>query len=102
MLKSLNGLLQFQDVSDLIIVKRSDDKLVIATPEINELHSLQKAVKSGNLESFNLTQRYTFDLANLDVYDIAPKSFDNSPLREPYDRIIMCLGFKFDYDLFDR
>ena len=32
----------------------------------------------------------------------AEEMFDNFAMREPYDRIIRCLGFKFDTDIFNQ
>lgn len=34
--------------------------------------------------------------------DEAEEIFDNFAMREPYDRIIRCLGFKFDTDIFNQ
>jgi len=34
--------------------------------------------------------------------DDAEDDFDNFAIREPYDRIIRCLGFTFDTDIFNE
>lgn len=37
-----------------------------------------------------------------DAVTPAEELFDNFAMREPYDRIIRCLGFKFDEDIFNQ
>ena len=34
--------------------------------------------------------------------DFIPGIYDNFPMREPYDRVIRCLGFKFNESLFSQ
>ncbi|XP_072042919.1 FAD-dependent oxidoreductase domain-containing protein 2-like [Amphiura filiformis] len=75
MLKSLDGVIEGGDVSNFMVVKRNDGKLVLGLADPEDDH--------------------------VDIFDLWPKLPDNFSLRNPYDKIIKCLGFKFDFDLFD-
>ncbi|XP_041473338.1 FAD-dependent oxidoreductase domain-containing protein 2-like [Lytechinus variegatus] len=71
MLKSLDGLLE-ADLSELSILKREDGRLQLVPLEHDEM----------------------------DPSSINRVSIDNFALREPYDKVIRCLGFTFDFSIF--
>ena len=96
MLKSLDGLLE-GDVSDMIVIKRNDGKLVLGLPE--DLRSFREHLKrKGEVNASSHFHEYDQDTVETDDFAVP----DNFALREPYDRIIRCLGFKFDFDIFSR
>ena len=84
----------------VIVIKRDDGKLVPAIPmDAERLYDyVQHREQHG--KTVNLTDWYRFDNANVDSIDFVPQ--DNFPVREPYDKIIRCLGFRFDFNLFSR
>lgn len=71
-LKSLDGVLE-ASINEVGIVKTEDGKLTLSIRD----------------EDNNLM-------------DQAEEDFDNFAMREPYDRIIRCLGFHFDTDIFNK
>lgn len=71
-LKSLDGVLEAA-ISEVAIVKTPEGKLML------------KVLEEGSGPE-----------------ETSESEFDNFAMREPYDRIIRCLGFKFDTDLFNR
>ncbi|XP_072035776.1 FAD-dependent oxidoreductase domain-containing protein 2-like [Amphiura filiformis] len=100
MLKSLDGQLE-GDVADMMIIKRSDGKLVLGVPyDRDALSELHRDLKNGNISSVNISERFNVDEMTVDTLDFGLP--DNFALRDPYDRIIRCLGFKFDFDIFNR
>ena len=79
-LKSLDAALE-GNVEDLIISKTGDKLLVSFQPEDKIINS-----------SVDL-QTWSQDMM---------ESWDNFALRDPYDRIIRCLGFTYDPSLFKQ
>ncbi|KAM4650535.1 FAD-dependent oxidoreductase domain-containing protein 2 [Discoglossus pictus] len=78
-LKSLDGLLE-GDLSDLVLIQDETGKLYVS-----HKHYLQK------------------DTNRTDALSALPQDdLDNFAAREPYDRVIRCLGWKFDFSIFDR
>lgn len=71
-LKSLDGVLEAA-ISEVAIVKTPEGRLML------------KILEEGSSPE-----------------ETSESEFDNFAMREPYDRIIRCLGFKFDTDLFNR
>ncbi|XP_074864570.1 FAD-dependent oxidoreductase domain-containing protein 2 isoform X2 [Carettochelys insculpta] len=79
-LKSLDGLLE-GDLEDLAIVKDKKGKLHITLK-----FYLQNSNSSASAESITLPQ----------------DELDNFATRAPYDRVIRCLGWKFDFSIYNR
>lgn len=79
-LKSLDGLLE-GDLEDLAIVKDKKGKLHITL-------------------RFYLENRNTS--AGIDSITLPQDELDNFATRAPYDRVIRCLGWKFDFSIYNR
>ncbi|XP_024056333.1 FAD-dependent oxidoreductase domain-containing protein 2 [Terrapene carolina triunguis] len=79
-LKSLDGLLE-GDLEDLAIVKDKKGKLHITLK-----FYLENSNSSAGAESITLPQ----------------DELDNFATRAPYDRVIRCLGWKFDFSIYNR
>ncbi|XP_074682642.1 FAD-dependent oxidoreductase domain-containing protein 2 [Strix aluco] len=79
-LKSLDGLLE-GDLEDLAIVKDKKGKL-----HITLRFYLENRNTSGGIDSITLPQ----------------DELDNFATRAPYDRVIRCLGWKFDFSIYNR
>ena len=100
MLKSLDGLLE-GDVSDMMVVKRPDGKLVLGLPEdVELLKDTRKKIREGRMDEIKVSELYDGDVETVETLDFGVP--DNFALRDPYDRIIRCLGFKFDFDIFNK
>ncbi|XP_040215628.1 FAD-dependent oxidoreductase domain-containing protein 2 isoform X1 [Rana temporaria] len=83
-LKSLDGLLE-GDISDLALVRDGSGKLYVT-----HKHYLKNSINSTNNDTMNPPT-------------VLPKDdLDNFAAREPYDRVIRCLGWRFDFSIFDR
>ena len=39
---------------------------------------------------------------NLNGSEITPEIYDHFPMRELYDKVIVCFGFQFDNSIFNR
>uniref|UniRef100_A0A6J0T8R6 L-amino-acid oxidase n=1 Tax=Pogona vitticeps TaxID=103695 RepID=A0A6J0T8R6_9SAUR len=78
-LKSLDGLLE-GDLEDLVLVKDKKGKLHIT------LRFYLESSNSSETESITLPQ----------------DELDNFATRAPYDRAIRCLGWKFDFSIFNK
>ncbi|XP_075689623.1 FAD-dependent oxidoreductase domain-containing protein 2 isoform X2 [Rhinoderma darwinii] len=83
-LKSLDGLLE-GDLSDLALIRDDSGKLYVT-----HKHYLKRDKNPPN----NLTMKPATMLLQDDL--------DNFAAREPYDRVIRCLGWKFDFSIFDK
>ncbi|KAM4021437.1 FAD-dependent oxidoreductase domain-containing protein 2 isoform 2-T2 [Anomaloglossus baeobatrachus] len=81
-LKSLDGLLE-GDLSDLALVRDDSGKL-----HVTHKHYLKS----------NPASNHTVKSASM----LLPNDLDNFAAREPYDRVIRCLGWKFDFSIFDK
>ncbi|KYO36391.1 FAD-dependent oxidoreductase domain-containing protein 2 isoform B [Alligator mississippiensis] len=79
-LKSLDGLLE-GDLEDLAIVKDKKGKL-----HITLRFYLENSNSSAGAETITLPQ----------------DELDNFATRAPYDRVIRCLGWKFDFSIYNR
>ncbi|KAM4670263.1 FAD-dependent oxidoreductase domain-containing protein 2 isoform 1-T1 [Amazona ochrocephala] len=79
-LKSLDGLLE-GDLEDLAIVKDKKGKLHI---------TLRFYVENSNIS------------AGIDSITLPQDELDNFAPRAPYDRVIRCLGWKFDFSIYNR
>ncbi|XP_053577354.1 FAD-dependent oxidoreductase domain-containing protein 2 isoform X3 [Bombina bombina] len=83
-LKSLDGLLE-GDLSDLALVRDEAGKVYVS-----HRHYLRRDTEpAGNKTGITLSTLPQDDL-------------DNFAAREPYDRVIRCLGWSFDFSIFDR
>ncbi|KAM8952479.1 FAD-dependent oxidoreductase domain-containing protein 2 [Pelodytes ibericus] len=80
-LKSLDGLLE-GDLSDLAIVRDRNSKLYVT-----HKHYLKMGIIKNHTDTF--------------PQDLPEDDLDNFAAREPYDRVIRCLGWKFDFSIFD-
>ncbi|KAM9026314.1 FAD-dependent oxidoreductase domain-containing protein 2 [Ara ararauna] len=79
-LKSLDGLLE-GDLEDLAIIKDKKGKLHI---------TLRFYVENSNIS------------AGIDSITLPQDELDNFAPRAPYDRVIRCLGWKFDFSIYNR
>ncbi|XP_065599109.1 FAD-dependent oxidoreductase domain-containing protein 2 [Cyrtonyx montezumae] len=79
-LKSLDGLLE-GDLEDLAIVKDKKGKLHI---------TLRFYLENSNTS------------AGIDGVTLPQDELDNFATRAPYDRVIRCLGWKFDFSIYNR
>ncbi|XP_063251869.1 FAD-dependent oxidoreductase domain-containing protein 2 isoform X2 [Prinia subflava] len=79
-LKSLDGLLE-GDLEDLAIVKDKKGKLHI---------TLRFYLENRNIS------------AGIDSITLPQDELDNFATRAPYDRVIRCLGWKFDFSIYNR
>ncbi|XP_056379659.1 FAD-dependent oxidoreductase domain-containing protein 2 [Hyla sarda] len=77
-LKSLDGLLE-GDLSDLALIRDDSGKLYVT-------HKLYLRGNDTMKPAYTLLQ----------------DEMDNFAAREPYDRVIRCLGWKFDFSIFDK
>ncbi|XP_071797153.1 FAD-dependent oxidoreductase domain-containing protein 2-like [Asterias amurensis] len=82
-LKSLDGILE-GDISEMAILKRPDGRLVLVDQYEMDL------AREENMTDHNIENH---------VVHMMP---DNFALREPYDKVIRCLGFKFDNSIFNN
>lgn len=99
-LKSLDGLVEGR-LDDIAIVRRVNNEGKRKTGNktsgkslkgkeqlyltLSELLDNQNGNKSSNVTTQNLPGYHT----------------DNFSLRQPYDRVIRCLGFRFNFSIFD-
>ena len=90
-LKSLDGVTEVP-VEKLTIRRRDDKYYVYMYDDGRELeHS-----DSSNISASDVSDDHSLTAGARLVDD------DNFALREPYDRIIRCLGFKFNESLFSQ
>ncbi|XP_072167909.1 FAD-dependent oxidoreductase domain-containing protein 2-like [Diadema setosum] len=82
-LKSLDGLLE-ADMSELRLYKRQDGRLQLIPGDAEEEEE-EDGDEGG--------RRLQIPLDN-------PLEVDNFALRDPYDKVIRCLGFTFDFSIF--
>eukprot|EP00079_Xenopus_tropicalis_P034645 XP_017948416.1 PREDICTED: FAD-dependent oxidoreductase domain-containing protein 2 isoform X1 [Xenopus tropicalis] len=82
-LKSLDGLLE-GDLEDLALVRDGDGKLYVT-----HKHYLKKSIDN------------TRNQTNSHSHGMPQDYMDNFAARDPYDRVIRCLGWKFDFSIFD-
>ncbi|XP_038065609.1 FAD-dependent oxidoreductase domain-containing protein 2-like [Patiria miniata] len=82
-LKSLDGILE-GNIEDMAILKRPDGRLILV-----DRYELEEV----------LQENVTDSMINSHVTRNMP---DNFALREPYDKVIRCMGFKFDNDIFNN
>ncbi|KAJ0057996.1 hypothetical protein NL108_007216 [Boleophthalmus pectinirostris] len=86
-LKSLDGLVE-SHLEEIAITKQTEksrrnkkEKLYL---------TLNKFMQNGNSSS------------NLRAEELSGYHIDNFSMRKPYDRVIRCLGFRFNFSIFDR
>lgn len=95
-LKSLDGL-----------VEASLDKIVIAERQ-EEGRRRPGGKKKEKRRQFYLTlKKYLQNRVSRNSSDVTGEELpghhiDNFPTRKPYDRVIRCLGFRFNFSIFDR
>uniref|UniRef100_A0A8C4QYC6 FAD-dependent oxidoreductase domain containing 2 n=1 Tax=Eptatretus burgeri TaxID=7764 RepID=A0A8C4QYC6_EPTBU len=58
--------------------------------------------KDGRVQAYLRDNESWFPMTDTPTSDSFPEWGDNFSLREPYDRIIRCLGFRFDFSIFDK
>lgn len=80
-LKSLDGLLE-GDLSDLALIRDDSGKLYVTHKHYLKINP----ASNDTMKSSMLLQ----------------DDMDNFAAREPYDRVIRCLGWKFDFSIFDK
>lgn len=97
-LKSLDGLVEGR-LEDIAVVrggrlkKRAEKKMMGKSSEKKEQLYL---TLSELLDSRNVSQGTNITAENLPGYHD-----DNFSLRQPYDRVISCLGFRFNFTIFN-
>ena len=70
-----------------------------------QLKSLDGVVEASISEVKIVKKNGKLHLAMVEEDEDSPppeELFDNFAMREPYDRIIRCLGFKFDEEIFNQ
>lgn len=80
-LKSLDGIIE-GDVHELLLTKASNGKILLDISDSFKFKAPVHMTNNSNEEEY-----------------IIP---DNFPLRDSYDRVIRCLGFQFDFKIFDN
>ena len=88
-LKSLDGVLEAPVEKMKIRRRRSDGKHFVL------VDGLTLSYNNNNNNNNNIN-------ASLNDSLVTPVNYDNFALREPYDRIIRCLGFRFNESLFSQ
>lgn len=92
-LKSLSGL-----------VEAPLEKIVIAERKTQSRR--RPDGKEGRRKLYLTLKKYTLNnnQSNGDVAreELPGYHIDNFPMRKPYDRVIRCLGFRFNFSIFDR
>ena len=97
-LKSLDGLLE-SDVSQMSLVKR-DGKLHIEP--IEQPPEEEDKEKEGNNENVDEDEdESSLPIQESEAIEEGEPHYDNFAMREPYDRVIACLGFQFDWSIFE-
>ena len=85
----------------IAVFKRTDEKLLLSFPD--EIEKLRTQISANNEnQNFSISRWFGYDDASVETSDLQDARLDNFPLRDPYDRIIRCLGFKFDFGIFNR
>lgn len=91
-LKSLDGLVETQ-LEEIAITKRTDS-------------GRQRPKHGKNKEKLYLTlKKYIQNgsgSSNASAEELSGFHIDNFSMRKPYDRVIRCLGFRFNFTIFDR
>ena len=70
-----------------------------------QLKSLDALVDASTDDMSIVKQGNKFKLELVDVAEDITDSLvvdDNFATRKPYDKVVQCLGFQFDYDIFNR
>ncbi|KAL7850585.1 hypothetical protein SRHO_G00199340 [Serrasalmus rhombeus] len=99
-LKSLDGLVE-GGLEDIAIVHRRREEGKMKTGK------KRPATSSDRKEQFYLTLSELLDGhdgnkgANITAENLPGYHDDNFSLRQPYDRVIRCLGFRFNFTIFD-
>ncbi|XP_044038354.1 FAD-dependent oxidoreductase domain-containing protein 2 isoform X2 [Siniperca chuatsi] len=94
-LKSLDGLVEAH-LEKIVIAQRKE--------QARRRSGGQKKEKKGRLYlSINKYIQYQEAKNSSDVTgeELPEYHIDNFPMRKPYDRVIRCLGFKFNFSIFD-
>lgn len=92
-LKSLDALLEMP--VEILQMVKTDGKIYVTSP-IAGIPSEDETEGSSN-DSLNQPM-ITVPMYNIDIAE----RLDNFALRRPYDRVIACLGFEFDWSIFDN
>ncbi|XP_053325035.1 FAD-dependent oxidoreductase domain-containing protein 2 [Spea bombifrons] len=82
-LKSLDGLLE-GELSDLVLIRDGTGKLYVTHKHYQKLRT-----------------DHSHDHINTQPAYLPADDLDNFAAREPYDRVIRCLGWKFNFSIFD-
>ena len=95
-LKSLDGLLE-AEVGQMQITKK-DGKLHLIPIDrpFQEDHRVDEDTDEDE------DNEAVSDVALTNTDDEPEPQFDNFAMREPYDRVISCLGFQFDWSIFEN
>lgn len=100
-LKSLDGLVE-GGLEDIAIVRRARD---VGKRRVEKKKNRKSPVIK---EQFYLTLSELLDgrannkSSNITAENLPGYHDDNFSLRQPYDRVIRCLGFRFNFSIFDR
>jgi len=84
-LKSLDGLLE-GDLENIAIIQDRNGKL-----HLRLRHQFSESKASQDRSSKGTDQRLLYE-----------HEIDNFSVRVPYDRVIRCLGWKFDFSIFNK
>lgn len=88
-LKSLDGLVETY-LEDIAITKRTEEG--------------KRRPKNKRAKLYLTLNKYIHNVtsvSNVSAEELAGFHIDNFSMRKPYDRVIRCLGFKFNFSIFD-
>lgn len=89
-LKSLDGLVETH-LEEIAITKQTEGRRRPKKDKTDKLYlTLKKFIQNGNSSSGARPE------------EMSGFHIDNFSMRKPYDRVIRCLGFKFNFSIFDR
>jgi thioredoxin reductase len=98
-LKSLDGLLE-ADVNMMAIAEKNGKLYIdpIEQPPAEQEETKHKHTNEDENDEISWSEK---EVETSQGEEDIPPQFDNFAMREPYDRVIACLGFQFDFSIFE-
>lgn len=80
------------------------EKIVIAQQKEEGERRLAGKKKEKRKQLYLMLNKYMHNRNSFDATqeELPGHHIDNFPMRKPYDRVIRCLGFRFNFSIFDR
>lgn len=80
------------------------EKIVIAQQKEEGKRRLGGKKKEKRKQLYLMLNKYMHSRNSFDATqeELPGHHIDNFPMRKPYDRVIRCLGFRFNFSIFDR